>query len=115
MAPGYWRRRGLAIDGAYSNLMTKQRPAPPSLTVRERPGKQVFRFWQEGPGYDRTLTSQAAVPTALEYLHNNPVRRGLSPTPSQGKWSSWRCYHQSPRSQDPELPTVHGVPDMLRD
>lgn len=23
------------------------------LTVRERPGKYCFRFWQEGPGYDR--------------------------------------------------------------
>jgi putative transposase len=25
------------------------------LTINERPGKTVFRFWQEGPGYDRNL------------------------------------------------------------
>ena len=25
------------------------------LTVRERPGKHCFRFWQEGPGFDRNV------------------------------------------------------------
>ncbi len=64
------------------------------LTVQERPGKMVFRFWQEGPGYDRNLTSREAVLSAVEYIHNNPVRRGLSITPDQWKWSSWKHYHQ---------------------
>ena len=27
------------------------------LTVLERPGKKTFRFWQEGPGYDRNVNS----------------------------------------------------------
>ncbi len=30
-------------------------------TVQERPGKEVFRFWQEGPGYDRNLQTEDAV------------------------------------------------------
>ena len=90
-------------------------PLLQQLTVQERPGKKVFRFWQEGPGYDRNIISQSAVLTAIEYIHNNPVRRGLSSTPDQWKWSSWKSYHQAPGRQDPELPTVHGVPDMLGD
>jgi len=64
------------------------------LTVQERPGKVVFRFWQEGPGYDRNLTSRAAVLSVIEYIHLNPVRRGLTVTPGQWQWSSWKHYHQ---------------------
>jgi putative transposase len=48
-----------------------------TLTVRERPGKYVFRFWQEGSGYDRNLETEAAALAAIEYIHVNPVRRGL--------------------------------------
>jgi putative transposase len=89
-------------------------PLLQQLTVQERPDKQVFRFWQEGPGYDRNFTSRAAVMTAIEYIHNNPVRRGLSSIPSQWKWSSWGHYHKAAEPRDQELPTVHGVPEALR-
>ena len=34
------------------------------LTIRERPDKEVFRFWQEGPGYDRNSQKPATVLTA---------------------------------------------------
>src|SRR6185436_17509747 len=47
------------------------------LTVRERPGKTSFRFWQEGPGYDRNLNTPAVIEAAVDYIHRNPVRRGL--------------------------------------
>jgi REP element-mobilizing transposase RayT len=30
------------------------------LMVRERPGKIVFRYWQEGPGFDRNLLPEAS-------------------------------------------------------
>jgi len=83
------------------------------LTVRERPGKIVFRFWQEGPGYDRNLTSRKVVLSVIEYIHNNPVRRGLCVTPDQWKWSSWRYYHQPSEFCDPELPAVHGVQNIV--
>jgi putative transposase len=36
------------------------------LIVREREGKSVFRFWQEGPGYDRNLTEPKSVLAAIE-------------------------------------------------
>lgn len=50
------------------------------LTVRERPGKACFRFWQEGPGFDRNLYSAAAIRASLDDIHENPVKRGAVPT-----------------------------------
>jgi REP element-mobilizing transposase RayT len=47
------------------------------LTVRERPRKTCFRFWQEGLGFDRNLFSPDAVSSSLECIHNNPVSRGF--------------------------------------
>ena len=48
-----------------------------SLTVRQRPGVTTFRYWQEGSGYDRNMHSALAIDAAIEYIHMNPVRRGL--------------------------------------
>jgi hypothetical protein len=41
------------ITGKRSRLLER-------LTVRQRPGVATFRFWQEGPGYDRNLTKSIA-------------------------------------------------------
>jgi REP element-mobilizing transposase RayT len=61
-------------------------------TVRERPGKTCFRFWQEGPGFDRNLYSPEAIFTALDYIHSNPVKRNLCPRAVDWNWSSARFY-----------------------
>ena len=45
--------------------------------VRQRPGVETFRFWQEGPGYDRNLDRVDTVLAAIDYIHRNPERRGL--------------------------------------
>jgi putative transposase len=80
------------------------------LTVRERPGKFTFRFWQEGPGYDRNFTSPPAIDAAINYIHMNPVRRNLVEDPSQWRWSSWSSY-QLAGTSDPDLPVAHRLPD----
>ncbi len=36
-------------------------PLLKTLTVRQRPGVMTFRFWQEGPGYDRNLTQRETI------------------------------------------------------
>jgi len=69
-----------------------------------------FRFWQEGPGHDRNLTSVENVINAADYIHHNPVRRGLCISPDQWRWSSWKHYHQPEEPPDPALPIVHGFP-----
>ena len=81
------------------------------LTVRERPGKTCFRFWQEGAGYDRNFFTKQAILAAIDYLHLNPVRRGLCEKAIDGKWSSARYYLlEPPRQQFVGLPHVHGLP-----
>jgi putative transposase len=81
------------------------------LTVQERPGKRCFRFWQEGPGFDRNLYSHTAISASLDYLHTNPVKRGLCRHAVDWKWSSARYYlGDPPGQQDPDLPFIHGLP-----
>ena len=80
------------------------------LTVQERPEKMVFRYWQEGPGYDRNLQTVKAVLSAIDYIHLNPVRRGLCQQASDWRWSSARWYESDGQNQDADLPAIHGVP-----
>jgi putative transposase len=87
-------------------------PLLEELTIRERPGKMTFRFWQEGGGYDRNLVAPVSIHACAEYLHNNPVRRGLVVSPADWKWSSWRYYHVPGCTPDPDLPKVDGFPEM---
>jgi putative transposase len=92
-------------------LLELKSPLVDRLTVRERPGKTCFRFWQEGPGYDRNLTTPAAIGAAIEYVHLNPVRRGLVKRGVEWTWSSASWYLlDPPRQQQPGLPFIHGLP-----
>ncbi len=79
------------------------------LTVHQRPGVKTFRFWQEGPGYDRNLTKPSTVLDAIDYLHHNPVRRGFVKRAVDWKWSSAKFYLLDPPRQYPPLPTIHSL------
>jgi putative transposase len=58
-----------------------------------QPNGQVhYRFWQRGGGYDRNVIEPATLTSMIEYLHNNPVRRGLVAKPTDWYWSSARFY-----------------------
>ena len=82
------------------------------LTIQERPGKWCFRFWQEGPGYDRNLTSPKAISASLDYIHNNLVRWGLCERAIDWRWSSARFYLADPPFQIGDRPPlVHGLPE----
>ena len=61
------------------------------VTVQE--GRRVrHRFWQPGGGYDRNITSTAALRAVIDYIHANPVRRGLVARAEDWEWSSARWY-----------------------
>ncbi|MBI1338560.1 MAG: hypothetical protein GC164_16575 [Phycisphaera sp.] len=79
------------------------------LTITERPSKSSFRFWQEGSGYDRNITDPDTLHSVINYIHANPVRRGLVPRESEWHWSSWHHYHD-PGNRKENLPTVHDWP-----
>lgn len=92
---------------AHSPLLAK-------LIVRERPSKTCFRFWQEGPGYDRNLSSAAVVEASIDYIHCNPVKRGLCQRAIDWKWSSARWYlGDPPRREESDLPRIAGLPAGL--
>jgi putative transposase len=55
-------------------------------------GKVHHRFWQRGGGYDRNVIEPATLLAMIEYIHLNPVRRGLVTNPTDWVWSSARYY-----------------------
>ena len=55
-------------------------------------GARTFRFWQRGGGYDRNICSIEELREKLEYIHRNPVTRGLCESPEQWRWSSAAYY-----------------------
>jgi putative transposase len=86
-------------------LAERAHPLLNELTVPERPGKSSFRFWQEGPGFDRNITSPTAIDNVVHYVHRNPVRRELCGAPMDWKWSSYR-FHET-GEVDPDLPSMN--------
>jgi putative transposase len=51
-----------------------------------------YRFWQPGGGYDRNVVELSTVQKMIEYIHMNPVRRGLVERPEDWPWSSAPWY-----------------------
>jgi putative transposase len=96
-------------------LEQKEAPLLQKLTVRERPGKFCFRFWQEGSGFDRNIFTPKVVEASMSYIHKNPVERSLCRRSVDWKWSSARYYLDEPgKRQFANLPHIDGVrPEML--
>jgi len=46
------------------------------------------RFWQRGGGFDRNLVEPSIIHSTIDYIHANPVRRGLVESPDDWQWSS---------------------------
>ena len=67
-------------------------------------GKHTERlFWQYGGGYDRNITCGKTLLQMVDYLHNNPVRRGLVLRAGDWKWSSAAAFEggSAPTALDP--------------
>jgi putative transposase len=62
------------------------------LTRVRRDGNREFHFWQAGGGYDRNVIDRVTLLRMIEYIHHNPVRRGLVEKPTDWKWSSASWY-----------------------
>jgi putative transposase len=77
-----------AIDWLKANA-----PERMEMLLDEQPnGKALYRFWQRGGGYDRNLVEPATIHATIEYIHNNPVRRGLVQHAEDWPWSSAGFY-----------------------
>lgn len=97
-------------SSVHADLKQSQSRLLQTLTVRERPGKYVFRYWQEGPGYDRNLFTVQAVQASLDYIHRNPVERGLCARATDWRWSSAQYYESDGKIIDPLHPQVTPLP-----
>jgi putative transposase len=56
-----------------------------------RNGEEIVSFWQRRY-YDFNLYTEVKFLEKLNYLHNNPVKKGLVPKPDDYPWSSARWY-----------------------
>jgi putative transposase len=88
------------------DLETQKNRLLDQLTIRDRPGRTSFRFWQEGPGYDRNFNTAKATLGAIAYIHANPVRRRLCTTPEAWPWSSARWYASDCQDVDVRHPRL---------
>ena len=59
----------------------------PLLSGWEKP---KYIFWLRGGGYDRNITEGETLRKSIDYIHNNPVRKGLVNSALDWKWSSVR-------------------------
>ncbi len=71
------RRRG----GWWSSAASPQQSG-------KRGNKTERLFWQSGGGFDRNVIKPGTRMKMIDYIHMNPVRRGLVENPEPWKWSS---------------------------
>jgi putative transposase len=91
-------------------LLQSGSPLLGRLTIRQRPGVETFRYWQEGPGYDRNLDQVESTIAAVNYIHLNPVRRGLVTKPIDWHWSSARWYDGLQYDKQIQVPKLEKLP-----
>jgi len=65
------------------------------MEYRRPDGTTAYRFWQRGGGYDRNMTQPKSILAAIDYIHANPVRKGLCQRSTDWPWSS-ATEHNSP-------------------
>jgi putative transposase len=82
--PVAWRARRF-LESTRSIWLSK-------LADHGRTGRGTFRFWQRGGGYDRNVQNYETLGSMVDYIHNNPVRRGLCAQTTDWEWSSARWY-----------------------
>jgi len=72
--------------------------------------RTYHRFWQTGSGHDENVSEPVSLHALIEYVHLNPVRRGLVKRPEDWPWSSARDWQRLP---DSLLSVNRTLPDTL--
>ena len=74
------------------DYIAKQAPEWLPRITRKRGQKTERLFWQSGGGFDRNIVKGSTLLQMIEYVHLNPVRRGLVARAVEWKWSSASWY-----------------------
>lgn len=75
-------------------FMRRESPEWLERIQQKRGSRTEYHFWQPGGGYDRNITESKTLLKMIDYLHMNPVRRGLVEHASDWKWSSASFYEE---------------------
>ncbi|MEN6492894.1 MAG: hypothetical protein ABFD16_01265 [Thermoguttaceae bacterium] len=88
-----WEAIKLPVTRKAKNYLQRNSPEALHWMRDIQPNGQVaYRFWQRGGGYDRNLFEPDAIHAEVEYIHANPVRRGLVARAEDWPWSSAAWY-----------------------
>ena len=86
----------LSVGKTASKWVRQNAPEFASKMMDTQPnGSTAIRFWQRGGGYDRNMCSVDEIYEKTNYMHKNPVRRGLVGHPEQWHWSSYRAFEHN--------------------
>jgi len=73
-------------------VLARWRELNAPILTRLRDGKNKAHFWLPGGGYDRNVTLDGELIEKCDYIHANPVRRGLTASATDWPWSSAAQY-----------------------
>jgi putative transposase len=78
------------------SYIAEHAPAWLPRITRQRGRRTERLFWQSGGGFDRNIWEPRVLMSMIDYLHLNPVRRGLVTRPSEWRWSSAGWFEGAP-------------------
>lgn len=81
------------LKGQFSGRVLRRwrkEESPILRTLTDSSGKQ--RFWLPGGGYDRNINTSEELEEKINYIHHNPVKRGLVQRACDWRWSSARWF-----------------------
>jgi putative transposase len=76
------------VGRAAMKYLRRLRPDWLARLTRRRGKREERLFWQSGGGYDRNIKEPSTLMAMIEYIHLNPVRRGLVDRAVDWEWSS---------------------------
>ncbi len=78
-----------------------KRYEPEKLVLLSTEKKPKYLFWLRGGGFDRNVTDIDCLNHSMNYIHNNPVRKGLVTNALDWKWSSAKDWLTGDRGEIP--------------
>jgi len=100
----------LPFDGSRERDRTHKRASSDGPRAA---GADRLSLLATGAGLRGNLQTEDAVTASIEYIHLNPVRRGLCKSPVDRPWSSARWHATEGTDIDARLPKLHGPPPEL--
>ncbi len=79
-------------QGFAQRVIHRWRELDAKILTRLTDQRHRIRLWQRGGGYDRNIFTPEELSEKLDYMHRNPVERGLVQRTIDWKWSSARWY-----------------------